>query len=523
MIGFVRFPVQVIGWFHPHKWVLKYLGLAYILLSATNVFSQAPEVIKLDSVSVLPNNSIIIGWSYLMPVENGFTEVHRRLDNGLYAVIARVPVNQTFFIDNGVSGANKAYSYYLVAYDNANNVIGRSDNDAHQTIFLMSPEANICNANFELRWQNYSLSTTVNNPVIVPSPFNEVLIFASYDNGPFLMVDEFSSVPDETVVNTEQSGHYCFFIRARQSGSNISASSNVQCAELTLPSQPSFLQVRFLSVNENNDGAEINLWADDQAPGSSVVIERFDNTLHDFTVLTNIPTLNSSVTFADPNPAVASQSQVYRFRAMDGCGKEVINSGPIATLYLDAFSASSQNIQLAWNTYDGWDRGVDRYIIQRKSLSTGPFIDIGSVNGNLNSFSEIINENDLASGQLYYRIIAVEAPGNPFGFTDSAMSNTKQVSFDAEVFLPTAFKPSSNIDQNRVFKPVFTFFHPDVFKLLIFNRWGQRVYLIENTGEYWDGTINGENADAGVYSWVLNYVDARGNARNIRGTVLLMR
>ncbi len=43
------------------------------------------------------------------------------------------------------------------------------------------------------------------------------------------------------------------------------------------------------------------------------------------------------------------------------------------------------------------------------------------------------------------------------------------------------------------------------FKLVIYNRWGERVFQTEDINEYWDGTMDGKTCPVGVYHWVLEY------------------
>jgi hypothetical protein len=61
------------------------------------------------------------------------------------------------------------------------------------------------------------------------------------------------------------------------------------------------------------------------------------------------------------------------------------------------------------------------------------------------------------------------------------------------------------------------------FELWVFNRWGQLVYF-GNTG--WDGTVSGENAAAGTYSYSISYqfiLEGKTQITNIRGNFALIR
>ena len=93
-------------------------------------------------------------------------------------------------------------------------------------------------------------------------------------------------------------------------------------------------------------------------------------------------------------------------------------------------------------------------------------------------------------------------------------------------FLPNAFTPNRDGVNDRftlLGSPIL-----DNFSVKIYNRWGQVVY--ENTDPYdfwengWDGTINGKDAEMGVYVYVLT-ANVPGKAQEVflQGNVTLIR
>lgn len=87
--------------------------------------------------------------------------------------------------------------------------------------------------------------------------------------------------------------------------------------------------------------------------------------------------------------------------------------------------------------------------------------------------------------------------------------------------LPNAFSPNGD-GLNDVLLPVY---HGklDKYSFNIFNRLGQRVFSSSQLEEGWDGRINGQAADVGVYFYTCNfYCPLRGNM-NKKGDVSLIR
>jgi gliding motility-associated-like protein len=108
---------------------------------------------------------------------------------------------------------------------------------------------------------------------------------------------------------------------------------------------------------------------------------------------------------------------------------------------------------------------------------------------------------------------------NEFGCTasDSLYLNTEQC---CKVSFPTAFTPNGD-GKNDVFRPIFEGFHRfSVFRVV--NRWGQTVFETTNSNGHWDGTLNGEPQDLGVYFYMLKY-DCNNETVIEKGEVTLIR
>ncbi len=92
------------------------------------------------------------------------------------------------------------------------------------------------------------------------------------------------------------------------------------------------------------------------------------------------------------------------------------------------------------------------------------------------------------------------------------------------VFSPNAFRPDSDIPENRTFMPVGAGVDESRFSLKIFNRWGELIFETNSTFNHWDGKIkNGEIAPIGNYIWISKYFDIQGFEHNEKGQVLLIR
>ena len=93
--------------------------------------------------------------------------------------------------------------------------------------------------------------------------------------------------------------------------------------------------------------------------------------------------------------------------------------------------------------------------------------------------------------------------------TDSVL---KTVYYEAplgeRVFIPNSFTP--NGDGNNDLFEISTFRPCEIYKLTIFNRWGQKVFVSEDASNTpWDGTFNGEKLAEDIYIYILEGIDSR--------------
>lgn len=499
--------------------------IAVFLFSGFHAFSAAAQVtpsIIIDSVSVIDDNSIIIGWSLETDHEEGYIEIHGRT-SGAHNVIATVPLHQSYYIDSGINTNLRAYSYYVVAWQTNGDIIVAGE-EAHLNVFLENVIPDICGKLVFLQWEQYQVETSFGQPQPLPSPFDSYRVSLSFNESEFVTVYE-TGQQNLAAIPAEEPGAYCFRIQAFIQGTEITASSNVICTSISFLPQPQYFVIRKVSVAENSDHVELVFHADNSVPNPAYVIKRFDAATELFSPLDTLETSQQTITYTDFSAMPSEQEELYTVEVLDSCRVVVWQSDEVATVYLTAESVSPVLIELQWNEYSGWDHEVGEYILQRRTGEFAFFEDLVVLPPGTSSFSDDISffEQDVFTEEISYRILALEAMGNPFGFMDTVSSNVAVVSREVEVFIPNAFKPSSQIPENRVFKPMFSALSPSEYSLALFNRWGQKVFSTDDFLQPWDGQFNGNEAPAGVYSFVLRFKDRQGNEKEKRGAVLLIR
>jgi gliding motility-associated-like protein len=504
--------------FYNPKTILTGVGILLLLLPVY-LGAQSPPI-RMDSVSVV-NNNVMIGWTLGEGIENGYVEIHRRQDNGLYALIQKVPMPQSYFIDTGVDPRQKAFSYYVVAYDSQENLIGSIANNAHQTIYLKEPIADICGRQVSLNWDNYRVTKTVGAPDELLAPFQYNLASVSYNDSDFQFIGEIDFTINQQIIESPNEGDYCFFVRSINKETGATSTSNTRCLHVNFPPHPDFVYVRGVTVEEGH--TLVRVATDPFAKDIVYVVQKLEN--EQFQPLDTLIIHDGAFTFADYASRADNQPETYRVLALDSCLDETVYSQNATSMYLSVNAISATNNYLQWNNYKGWPGGVSVYVVQRQVNSLIGFEEVATLPDGALQFTDDVSSLQFEGVQsrILYRIFAKENSGNPLGFTDTVYSNIAAIQRDVEVFVPNAFRPDSHIQENRIFKPVFTFFTPEKYTLQIFNRWGQLIFQSENFWEGWDGTLNGSMANAGVYAYIIRYSDSMGESFEKRGALLLTR
>jgi len=95
---------------------------------------------------------------------------------------------------------------------------------------------------------------------------------------------------------------------------------------------------------------------------------------------------------------------------------------------------------------------------------------------------------------------------------------------DCQVNVPNAFSPNGD-GLNDLFQPVMDINCPiRGYRFSIYNRYGQLVFYSAKAEEGWDGNMRGEQAEMGVYMYVLNYtINLTSERKTIKGDVTLLR
>lgn len=202
----------------------------------------------------------------------------------------------------------------------------------------------------------------------------------------------------------------------------------------------------------------------------------------------------------------------FRIRATDLCGNPRFSDIHTNIWLSGQQSEEDLSLILQFTPYLGWQNGVERYELYKRSNRQNEF----EFQSTVTPGTSISLPNSVSSFQDCFRIKGYESGGNQ----KVTWSNDLCFYYTPNVFIPNAFTPNNDA-LNEGFKAVTIAVNK--FELVIFNRWGEKVFETLQTDKAWDGNYNGSPAQAGVYMYTLKFTDFENRPYYKSGTVHLIR
>ena len=376
---------------------------------------------------------------------------------------------------------------------------------------------------------NYTLNTCENTVALSWTPYINWLDLDSYEilvsvNGGSFKKEASVSSTDTiyTYKRTNNLASYCYKIKAVNTLKTRSSTSNSQCVSASSVVVPAMQYFKKISVQNNRD-VYIESLTDATLPVSQYVLYRSLEELDNFFEVARIPFDNSSIIeMNDLNANVDQTSYYYRIGVEDTCGNLMFLSDPASSIFLKGvMDESTLEVELSWNEYLGWQSvssSVEEYAVNL--ITDGYKTQVGSVAKGVTNFSFLLEDEITEGANFCFEIEAREASGNKFSQRDTVFSNQVCFTENLKVFVPNAFRPNG---ANPVFLPVLSFGDVSTYHIIIYDKWGGKVFETDNINEGWNGTVNGKLAEFGAYVYHLEVANFTGANYIKGGTFVLLR
>jgi hypothetical protein len=432
-------------------------------------------------------------------------------------------INNTTIVNNTVTlpiydPTQHIIALTVAAVDSCNN--SSEFNPNPQYTILAAASTTECQRQVNIDWSAYKNW---------PQGVAQYQIWVSANGGPF--VEEgvtTSSVLNFSYTNFNTGDSLQIYIRATSAAdTTVASTSNVVRFKANIEQPPSYIYITNITVNAAN---QIDItWTID--PTAQIIFYELQqgtdtSSYQPAEQITAPAPLQNFQTYGDSD-YIFPQNNPYYYEvdAFDSCQNQYVspygNSICLQGALYDYYVA-----KLTWNSFQLTYATVAYYNLYR-STSGGGYQLLRSFQPNTNQYFDSLQQFLNADGTFCYRIEAVyyiNLPA-PSGYHDTLISSSNQVCIISRpvIYVPTAFAPGGCVPENMTFKPTIIYGAPTHYSLLIFNRWGGKVFESTNPDIGWDGTDHGKETETGGYAYLIEFTAADGTPVERKGIVLLVR
>ena len=474
-------------------------------ISSDTLDNRSPEISVIE-VATVENGQVVLSW-YPSPSPEVIGYIIYRSTN-----IGIVPVDTVYggttYTDFNSLPNSAPETYFVNALDACGNT-SIFDNP-HSTIFVETT-VDICAQTVFLEWTPYENWQNGRE---------EHRIWLSINSAPFTMIDLTNdNATSYLFENANDSDEYCFYVEAVESVTGVVARSNIYCQMLDITQPVRELFIKNVSVTPNNE-VEVTYGFEMNTDANQVQI--FSDATGSFTEISNQPAPNptpvSSIytdATATPNTGIVA----YQVVTTDDCDTLAFsNIGK--TIFLTGQPVGGNVNQIIWTPL-GIDNAMGiSYTIFKISGSTES--QIGTAMAGDSTFFDQITVTATEKANACYYIVANATVTLPNGLTETIQSRSNIVCIEQPVKIWTlnGFAPRG---VNRIFKPLVVFGENAAYEMVIFDRYGKKIFESQVVEDGWTGRINGEDAPPGGYVYTITVTQSNGEVVVDNGVVILIR
>lgn len=489
-------------------------------LAGDTVPNQSPITPQIINVDVTAGGDVIFNWEPSTSAQTHCYIVYYFLPNGnavpIDTIVGRF---NTTFTDVIGDPNNQSLVYTVAAADSCWN-ISAFNTSPHNTI-LTTASVEDCSADLTVSWTPKYINW--------PQGVLEYQILVSTNNGPFTQVATVDSATTSFIYTGFLDGDSIeVVVRAISAADNsIVSNSNVARLRALIVQTPAFNYVTNVTVLPDNN-IQVSWIIDSLSELVSYQVQRSTNNAIYNSLgqidITQTPPLPFNYSFIDSTALAERNPYYYKTLLFDLCqqqyksefGKSINLRGDLLDYYL---------AEIKWTSFELFGATVTGYRVYR-NVGAGPQL-VATVAATVNEYQDSLRQFvDYNEGEFCYTVEAtydLSLP-NVYGTTYQAsltsMSNVACIIHRPIIYIPNAFAPYGI---NNVFKPTIIFGDPRNYLMVIYNRFGGKVFETTNPTVGWDGTEGGKEAPMGGYAYFIQFTAADGVQVERKGVVMLVK
>jgi gliding motility-associated-like protein len=223
--------------------------------------------------------------------------------------------------------------------------------------------------------------------------------------------------------------------------------------------------------------------------------------------------VTTDTVFDDKDVVVNDEVWSYKVQAQDACGNKTPLGDEGRNIRLKA-EVDGMDIRLIWTAYGQWRTGVDHYTVERYNPETGLWDSLARTGSAMLMHYLPYDNSNLA--QYKFRITARQHGGAH----QNSVSNYAEAVLPPTLFIPTAFTPNGN-GLNETFQ--VKGLHIASYECEVYDRWGKSIFKTTDMDQPWDGRVDGQLAEQGVFAYRVYAQGYNGHIETRYGTVSILR
>ncbi|MEO8150846.1 MAG: gliding motility-associated C-terminal domain-containing protein [Bacteroidia bacterium] len=325
--------------------------------------------------------------------------------------------------------------------------------------------------------------------------FSYYLIYKSTNGSPYVLTDTIYDQLQIAYVDSNAANNtvtdYCYYIKTVNVCQDAGTTSDTICTLSQINTKTNYMATATVNA-ANKIGITWQHFAD--GPFSTLYIYKKENSVAGQFNLWQTLFHKAQDNITDYDVQTDLYSYTYKMTNEDYCSNLSPESNIATTVLLNGLSAPFVNT-INWSRYETWNGGVNRYVVYRKKDPLSEFELLAVITDTV----YVDKDLDVTGGEFFYKIRAVEGAGS---MNADSWSNEIELLQSPQVFIPNAFTPNDDA-VNETWKPIIVFVRD--YSLLVFNRWGQKVFESTDETASWNGKLQGKDCVQGTYFYVLKF------------------
>ena len=489
--------------------------------------TMSPNKPIIHDISVDSNGKSTISWSSSSTDVDVYA-IYLLDEDGSWVTIDSVfGFNNNTYTYNNSDAINKYETFSIRSIDSCGNASNRSLK--HNSINITS-KINICDLSIGFSWNDY---------INFQNDLSHYKIFINTTdlNGNIIYDSIRTNNLTYQIDSIVRGYNYYFYVVAYNGDSSLTAISDQVNYLVTLPGEPKFNYIDFVTVDNNSNSVEISCLVDDEAIIDRYLVFRSFENSNNFNEIGSVPFNNSStINYKDYSARPDENYYQYQVFPVDTCNKllqapsvyQSVNDISFGqTIYLqseinkdygdDPLYFEQYTNTLTFNEYEKWLGNVSEYqlyrSVNREDFDVLPlyvFDRINNPNEKL-EYIDIVTDFGDGNGRFCYYIKAIEGNNNPYGpVAEGSYSNISCVSQTPILFVPSSFTPNGD-EHNEIFKPITNFVSEVGYNFSIYSRNGSLLFSTNDPQKGWDGTFLGKFVQNDNYVYHISYINGVGD------------